>query len=152
MGFYNKVVLDCHLNCNKNAISLNGYQWNLTQLITHEMVHCMQFHRFGFWNSNPVANISNWKWEGYAEYIARQNPDQKNHSVNLYLFQNTSSDEWGIAFKDNTIAPRDYYNTWNFVQFCIEQKKLSYIQLLEDTTSQIVLEDQISNWHKAHPN
>ena len=76
-GFYNKVVLNGKLNCKENCVELNGYKWNLIQLIAHEETHCLQFHKFGIWKSNPVASNPKWKWEGYAEYVARQNKDQK---------------------------------------------------------------------------
>jgi hypothetical protein len=67
-GFYDKVVLQGTANYQNNYIKLNGYKWNLTQLLAHEMTHCLQFDKLGLWKSNPVANIPNWKWEGYAQY------------------------------------------------------------------------------------
>ncbi|QLH47729.1 MAG: hypothetical protein HWD58_20245 [Bacteroidota bacterium] len=79
-GFYNKVVLQGNANYNENYVELNGYKWNLTQLLAHEMTHCLQFDKLGFWKSKPIANIPNWKWEGYAEYVSRQNTDQKDLS------------------------------------------------------------------------
>ena len=77
-GFYNKVVLQGTMNCKENYVELNGYKWNLTQLLAHEMTHCLQFYKLGLWKSKPIANIDNWKWEGYAEYVSRQNINQKN--------------------------------------------------------------------------
>ena len=82
-GFYDKVVLQGTANYNYNYVELNGYKWNLTQLLAHEMTHCLQFDKLGLWKSNPIANIPNWKWEGYAEYVSRQNADQKNVSKNI---------------------------------------------------------------------
>ena len=55
-------------------------------IIAHEMTHCLQFDKLGFWESKPIANIPNWKWEGYAEYISRQNADQKDLSKNIQRF------------------------------------------------------------------
>ncbi len=89
-GFYNKVVLQGTLNPKENYVELNGYKWNLTQLLAHEMTHCMQFNRLGFWKSKPLANIPNWKWEGYAEYIARQNNDQKDLAANIKRLQDAN--------------------------------------------------------------
>lgn len=57
-GFYDKVVLQGAANCKENYVELNGYRWNLTQLLTHEMIHCLQFDKLGFWKSNPVARNS----------------------------------------------------------------------------------------------
>ena len=82
-GFYDKVVLRGTANFKYNYVELNGYKWNLTQLLAHEMTHCLQFNELGFCKSKPIANIPNWKWEGYAEYISRQNADQKDLSKNI---------------------------------------------------------------------
>ncbi len=47
------------------------------------MTHCLQFDKLGLWKSKPVANILNWKWEGYAEYVSRHKNEQKDHSKNI---------------------------------------------------------------------
>ena len=60
-GFYDKVVLQGNANFKENYVELNGYKWNLTQLLTHEVTHCLQFDKLGFWASKPIANIPNWK-------------------------------------------------------------------------------------------
>ncbi|MEJ7830179.1 MAG: hypothetical protein WKF91_18360, partial [Segetibacter sp.] len=72
-GFYDKVVLFGKADFQNNFVELNRYKWNLTQLLAHEMTHCFQFDKRGFCKSKPIANIANWKWEGYPEYVARQN-------------------------------------------------------------------------------
>ena len=69
-GFYNKIVLQGKAHYKDNYIEINGYHWNLEQLITHEAIHCYQFNKLGFWNSNPIARYPNWKWEGYPEYVS----------------------------------------------------------------------------------
>jgi hypothetical protein len=69
-GFYDKVVMQGNANFKDNYVELNGYKWNLTQLAAHEMTHCLQFDKLSFWKSNPIANIPNWKWEGYAENVS----------------------------------------------------------------------------------
>jgi hypothetical protein len=134
-GFYNKVVLQGNMHCKDNYLELNGHHWNLTQLLTHEMVHCLQFSHLGFWHSNPVAAIPIWKWEGYAEFIARQNEEQKDLRKN-------------IAFADGSIAPSTYYSNWLLVQYCLNIKKMTYQQLLDDQTSEQVLQAEMMDWYK----
>lgn len=131
-GFYDKLVLQGKMDCQKNIVSLNGYKWNLVQLIAHEAVHCLQYDHLGFWHSKPVASIPDWKWEGYAEYIARQDPDQQDLQKDMERLKQTAPDQWGIVFNDGSIAPRTYYRAWLLVKYCMEVKKMSYAALLED--------------------
>lgn len=149
-GFYNKVVLQGHSNLKDNYHELNGYRWNLEQLLAHEAVHCYQYDYFGFWNANPIANHAQWKWEGYPEYIARQNEDQQNLIDNIKrLIEHKSLEKtsWSITFSDETISPVDYYEDWLLVQFCLDIKKLSYTELLKDNTSKQEINKQMLQWY-----
>jgi len=145
-GFYDKVVLQGTANYNDNYVELNGYKWNLTQLLAHEMTHCLQFDKLGLWKSKPLANIPNWKWEGYAEYVSRQNTDQKYLSKNIARFLATDKKNWAINFADSTIAPRVYYDYWTLVQYCMDIKKMNYKQVLADTTSEHTVRQEMMRW------
>jgi hypothetical protein len=153
-GFYNKVVLMGYADYKNNYVTLNGYKWNLTQLLAHEMIHCYQFKKRGFWKSKPVANIPNWKWEGYPEYIARQNNDQKDLQKNidrLIATEQKNTNGW-IQFEDNTGTVIPYYKNWLLVQYCLDMKKMSYEQLLRDTTTEILVEQQMMDWYQHRRN
>ncbi len=151
-GFYDKVVLQGKMNCKDNYVELHGYKWNLTQLLAHEMTHCLQFDQLGFWNSKPVAIIENWKWEGYAEYISRQNNDQKDLSKNIARLVSSDQNSWEITFADSTITSRDYCNYWTLVQYCLDIKKMSYKQLLADRSGEHILIHEMMNWYKENKN
>ena len=145
-GFYDKVVLQGTANYKVNNVELNGYKWNLTQLLAHEMTHCLQFDKLGFWKSKPIANIPNWKWEGYAEYISRQNADQKDLSKNIERLIVTGKENWEIKFADNSITPREYYDYWTLIQYCMDIKKMTYKQILTDTTSEQIVRQEMMSW------
>ncbi len=149
-GFYNKVVLQGAFNCAENYAELNGYKWNLVQLLAHEMTHCLQYKKFGFWKSKPIANIPDWKWEGYAEYIARQDYNQKNLFQNIERLKNADTSKWEIIFEDGTIAPIDYYKDWILVQYCLDIKKLSYEQLIKDKTEESELRAAMMKWYSEN--
>jgi hypothetical protein len=149
-GFYDKVVLQGEMNCKENYLELNGYKWNLTQLLAHEMTHCLQFDQLGLWKSKPISNIDNWKWEGYAEYISRQYADQKNLINNIDRLNQTDKNTWEIAFDDSTITSREYFSYWTLVQYCLDIRKMSYRQLLTDTTSEQSIRREMMNWHEEN--
>ncbi|HOZ51991.1 MAG TPA: hypothetical protein PLU17_09050 [Chitinophagaceae bacterium] len=148
-GFYDKVVLQGTANFKKNYIELHGYKWNSTELLAHEMTHCLQFDKLGLWKSNPIANIPNWKWEGYAEYIARQVDDKKDLSKNIEHFVTSDENKWELIFADSTISPRTYFDNWNLVQYCIDIKKMTYQELVSDTTNEQTIRNEMMNWFES---
>ena len=148
-GFYDKIVLFGKADCQNNFVELNGYKWNLTQLLAHEMVHCFQFDKRGFWKSKPIADIDNWKWEGYPEYVARQNDDQKDLKKDidrLVATEKIDNKGW-IQFSDGTGTVIDYYKSWLLVKYCIDVKKMTYSQIIKDTTNAETLHKQMGNWY-----
>ncbi|MCW3101765.1 MAG: hypothetical protein JWO09_205 [Bacteroidetes bacterium] len=149
-GFYDKVVMQGEMDCKNNSVALNGYKWNLTQLLAHEMVHCLQFDKLGLWKSKPLADIPDWKWEGYAEYISRQDTSQKDPAKNIERLldaEKINKDSWEISFTDGTIAPKDYYRYWLLVQYCMDIRKMSYMQVLTDTTQEASLRQEMMSWY-----
>lgn len=145
-GFYDKVVLQGSINYDDHTVELNGYKWNLHELLAHELVHCLQFDKFGLLNSNPLAGIPDWKWEGYAEYIARQSGEQKDLEKNLERLTNANkidSTSWHIELADGTICPREYFNYLLLVQYCLDIRKMNYEQLLSDTTNESTIRQEM---------
>ncbi len=148
-GYYHYIVLNGDSNFEQNFVRWKSYQWNLTQLIVHQAMLCQQYNTFGFWKSNPVANIPDWKWEGYPEFIARKKPDQTDLIKNidrLDLAKNTSSSSH-IKFADGSGISLNYYKDWLLVQFCIKVKKMSFVQLLHDQQSESDLQNEMMNWY-----
>jgi len=145
-GFYDKVIMQGDANFKDNYVELHGYKWNLTQLLVHEMTHCLQYDKLGLWKSKPIANIPNWKWEGYAEYVSRKNTDQKDLTKNIERLIATDKINWEIKFADSTIAPKEYYDYWTLIQYCIDIKKMTYKQILADTTSEQIVRQEMMSW------
>ena len=112
------------------------------------MTHCLQVYKLGLWKSKPFATIPNWKWEGYAEYIARQNTDQKDLSKNIERLLKTDSEDWGIIFEDSTIAPRNYYSDWVLIQYCIDVKKMTYKEILTYKIEEETIRAEMLKWYK----
>lgn len=149
-GFYDKVVMQGTMNCIANFVELRGYKWNLIQLLAHEVTHCLQFDQLGLVRSKPIADIPNWKWEGYAEYVSRQNTNQKDLQKNITRLQQSDKNSWEVTLEDSTISPREYYNYWILVQFCLDIKRMSYRQLLTDTTSEQGAKQEMMKWYEKN--
>ena len=45
---------------------------DLTYLLAHEMIHCLQANKYGIIKFNPFSPPELWKLEGYPEYISRK--------------------------------------------------------------------------------
>ena len=151
-GFYNKVVLQGSMKSKENFVELNGYRWNLAQLLAHEMTHCLQFEKLGLWKSKPIANIDNWKWEGYAEYVSRQKTNQKDLIQNLKQLHQSEDNSWEINLEDSTITPKEYFNYWTLVQYCLDIKKRSYMQLLTDKIDEQKIRQEMDDWYGGQKN
>jgi len=133
-----------------NTVELNGYTWNLTQLLAHEAAHCMQYDQLGFWKTNPLAHTPHWKQEGYPEYIARQDEDQKNLAINIARLQATEQTDhngW-ISFADGTGTVIPYYRAWLLMQYCMDIKKMTYRQVLNDDIQEAAVNKEMMDWYE----
>lgn len=149
-GFYDKVVLQGQTNAEENCTELNGYKWNLKQLLAHEMIHCLQFDKLGLLKSNPVAKIPVWKWEGYAEYTARRDDHQQDLSDNIARLLETdkrNDKSWAIELDNHTISPREYYHYWIQMQYCMDIKQMNYMEVLADTTKEESVRNEMMKWY-----
>lgn len=150
-GFYQNVVLSGKANFTANHVALNGYQWNLVQLLAHEASHCYQVHRLGLWHSNPVAGYPTWKWEGYAEYVARRGASSlplRQQVWQLKQAEHATPHAWAITLSDSTSASREYANYLLLTTYCLDVKKMTYQQLLVDTTSEQTVHNQLMGWYE----
>ncbi len=150
-GGHNLTVFYGEANYEENYTEINGYRWNLKQLFAHELTHCYQVNYFGFWNSNPIADFPIWKWEGYAEYVSRKEGNQKNLVSNIKRYRQSiekGKNSWSIEFSDGTMAPKDYYENWMLLQYCLEVKGMNYSGVLETELDREVLFAEMDKWYQ----
>jgi hypothetical protein len=154
-SFYNKNVFDGDtINFAGNYIVLGEHKWNLTQMLAHAEVHCLQFNKYGLWHSNPIAKHPVWKWEGYPEYTARQSFGEKNLKENIEILINkkqANNNGW-VTLPDNTETLISYYQYRLLIQFCIEIKQMSFVQILTDTTHEEIVRQQMLAWYHKQSN
>ena len=147
--FYNKIIFWGATNFKDNYGLDAGHKWNMIQAIAHAQTHCLQFNKLGLLKSNPMAGQPNWKWEGYAEYIARKQTINNNLRTNLdKLFdaEKLQNNNW-IEFSDSTGSSVTFYKRRLLVQFCSEVKKMNFEQLLKDATTEEVVRQEMVSWY-----
>lgn len=150
-SFSNKVVLNGEATATTNRLTFRTYAWNLTALLAHEMTHCYQVHRRGLWQSNPLARYPIWKWEGYAEYIARPPSESQTLRQHLARLQQAAQAEparWDLRLGDGSSTSREYFTYFVLTEYYLDVKHLTFEQLLQDTTSQQVTQQQLAAWSR----
>lgn len=153
-SFYNKIVFTCdEVDFEDNYIRLNEHKWNLTEMLTHAEVHCMQFRKYGLWKSNPLGKHPEWKWEGYTEYMARQNPQFKNlqSGINILLQTETGNTTGWMTLPDSTETLVAFFKYRLLIQYSLEVKQMSFVQLLADDTPEETVKRQMLNWYSQQP-
>lgn len=129
-GMMNKVVFYCQTDFGANRARINGRDWNLTQLMAHEMVHCYQYKHYGL----KTLTMENWKKEGYAEYISRKDEclPGLGEMVSAHAANLKSDDPHWMDLADGTGCPTTYYADWMLVRYLVEEKGLDFAGILGD--------------------
>ena len=154
-SFYNKIVFTGdEVNFDRNYIQLYNRKWNLTEMLAHAQVHCLEFNKYGLWKSNPIGKHPEWKWEGYPEYIARQNAQLGNLQAGIKALLKTEGDNdtgW-MTLPDSTETLVHYFKYRLLMQYCLEVKKMTFVYLLQDTTREETVRLEMMEWYNKHLN
>ncbi len=70
----NNLIIKINIDPKRNVASPTFHEnceVDLTYLITHEMLHCLQANKYGKMKFNPFRHPEIWKLEGYPEYVCR---------------------------------------------------------------------------------
>lgn len=141
----------------KNNLALPTFykacEANLMELIAHEMTHCLQANKYGILKFNPFNHPELWKLEGYPEYISKQAElSSKNYSLagDIHRYVNLESkatDIWILSDDGGCEVPNYYYKGRLMIEYLIDIKRLSYDQILEDTTSENTIYQDMLKWN-----
>ncbi|HEY0652966.1 MAG TPA: hypothetical protein VGD65_07555 [Chryseosolibacter sp.] len=127
-------------------------QGNLTYLLAHEIVHVLQESTYGKIKFNPIRHPEYWKLEGYPEYIARRTARLSEEydlvkEIERYVELDRSSvDIWMPVDEGGCKAPKYYYKGRIMTEYLMDIKKLSYDNILADTTSEQVVYEEMLKW------
>ena len=125
---------------------------NLTYLLAHEMIHCLQAEKYGIIKFNPFRHPEFWKLEGYPEYISRK-PElsSKDYSLTSEIeryvnLENKAVDIWIVAKEGGCEFPYYYYKGRLMIEYLMDIKHLSYDQILKDSVSEGTIFKEMINW------
>lgn len=128
---------------------------NLTYLLAHEMIHCLQANKYGIMKFNPFRHPEFWKLEGYPEYISRKSElSSKDYSltneIDRYVnLENKATDMWIIAEEGGCEVPAYYYKGRLMIEYLMDIKHLSYDQILKGTASESTIYKEMIKWHDS---
>jgi len=159
-AFLNKVALyHCQPDFKANTAS---FQWelnnnelrkfDLTVLLAHEFMHTAQHeHNSSYYNFSTLGKL-NWKFEGHADYIARQYKQDGalTDKIDKYLFE-AQKEHVGIpvfTLEDGTIQNLAYFKYAIVIQYLMEVKELSFDQICKLDIEFDQLFKEMLNWNK----
>jgi hypothetical protein len=155
----NNVVMKVRIDATRNLFFPTFYQkceGDLTQLIAHEMTHCLQAHKYGKLKFNPFSLPEMWKLEGYPEYVSRQEQLQDkdydlSKEIDRYVeLESKLTDIWISITDQGCKAPKYYYKSRLMTEYLIDVKKYSYDRILNDTLSEEKIYSEMLDWTAAN--
>jgi hypothetical protein len=155
-GYYNNVVLSGKLDETNQFIGLNGYNRHLARTLAHEMIHGLQAHKFGLFNSRPLKNVPVWKWEGYPEYIAYKSGIKNERKIlvdNISRLLSFGNSSWYPVEVDidegKSFAGLDYFRYWLMIKYLIDIKHMNYASVLEESIKYDIVYADMLHWYHS---
>ncbi len=126
---------------------------NLTELLVHEMTHCLQANKYGITKFNPFKHPEFWKLEGYPEYISRYNLlsgksyNLKNDIDRYVMLKSKSNTIWITDEKGGCDIPDYYYKGRLMIEYLMDVRHFSYSKILDDTVSEDTIYQEMIKWN-----
>jgi len=112
-------------------------------LFAHEMMHCLQAHKYGLVRFNPFTPPPMWKLEGYPEYISQplaKREQEISLKEGILMWEQAKKGAW-IQASDTHFVPPIYFKSWLMTRFLMEEKGWTYDQILEKGKEGSVFEE-----------
>src|SRR5688572_8300288 len=95
----------------------NNESFRVSQWFTHSFAHCLQYKKYGFFGSNPIARYDEWKWEGYAEYTSFGT----NYDLNTLIKKQLEvTENFWIEMEDGSKTNKNHLKFLIMVKYCSE--------------------------------
>lgn len=151
----NNVIIKTEVNEKEGFVQNGPNQFDLIYVLVHEMIHCLQNHRYGMWAFNPLNHPPFWKLEGYPEYIGRRKTlDQKSYTLEkgiqtfLQLTHGIKDSHRIIQISPIESTPYVYYKGRLMIEYLMDIKGYSYDEVLEDTVKEEKVYSEMISWYK----
>ena len=154
-GRPNNVIVKVRIDPTNNlafATFPKACEVNLTYLLAHEMIHCLQVNKYGIIKFNPFRHPELWKLEGYPEYISRKTElSDKDYSltreIDKYVnLENKATDIWILPMEGGCEIPNYYFKGRLMIEYLMDIKHLSYDQILKDPVSESTIFKDMIKW------
>jgi hypothetical protein len=150
----NNLVIKVKIDINKNLVYTTFHkpcQQSFAYVIAHEMVHCLQAHKYGIWKFNPFRHPEMWKLEGYPEYVARQKSSDPDFSLKKEIekfieLKRKQPDLWVAEEEGGCEAPEFYYKGRLMTEYLINVRLMTYDQILKDKRSEKEIYVEMIGW------
>ena len=125
---------------------------NLTELLAHEMIHCLQANKYGILKFNPFKHPEFWKLEGYPEYISRQQQLLKKdyrltNDIERYVdLERKANGIWIKEEEGGCEVPDYYYKGRLMITYLMDIRHFSYDQILNNTASENTVYLEMMKW------
>jgi hypothetical protein len=150
----NNLVIKVKVDIEKNLAYATFHkpcQESFAYVIAHEMVHCLQAHKYGIRKFNPFRHPEMWKLEGYPEYVARQKSYDPNYSLKKEIerfieFKRKQTDIWVAAEVGDCEFPEFYYKGRLMTEYLINIRQRTYDEILKDKRSEEEIYAEMIEW------
>lgn len=150
---HNNIIVKVPVDIPAQTGRMEDNQFHLSYMIAHELMHCLQAHRYGIWTFNPFAPPPIWILEGYPEYISRarfktKNPSDLKEEIYFYLQHRPEDPLALIRLDEKHLTPNTYFKSKLMVEYLIEIKGQSYSDILRSNQTEEVVWQDLLAWYK----
>lgn len=127
----NVIIMESQPDLTAGKSHRGDLAYDLVSLITHEALHCCEYHHQGFWGANPMAGHPTWKWEGYAELLGR-GPEFPGDSAQISdLWKASRSGNW-VTLEDGSHVHHSYLRFALMSHLCLQEHEGSFDLFMAD--------------------
>lgn len=131
----NVIIMESQHDLTAGKAHRGELSYDLVSLITHEALHCCEYHHQGFWGANPMAGHPVWKWEGYAELLGRGTSFPGDSTQIADLWKASKSAEW-ITLPDSSHVHHSYLRFALLSHLCLQECEGNFVRFLADTRTE----------------
>ncbi len=150
----NNLVFKVKVDINKNLVYATFHkpcEPGFAYLIAHEMIHCLQTHKYGILKFNPFRHPEMWKLDGYPEYVAWLKSSDPNYSLKKDIkrfieLKSKQTDIWISVEEGGCETPDYYYKGRLMTEYLISVRQLTYDQILKDKRSEEEIYEEMVGW------